>query len=282
MAPDPSKTPNPPVTPPEGSGTTPPNPDYGKLAESISTLSRAVEQGIGAGKPREEAVEEVAQRSGIPAETLEKFFAEADEKGELGKAIVSFASTQTAALRQEMAERDGRRNFETLDRHKDFSEVLAETGGEKRTVFDEYGGKFENWMAKNRYSYAGLASGQKAAEMFRYFLVNETDYLTKRDEAKEKRRTAPPAESAGGGRRTPSSPSLRPGAQPEGGVGPRLVSGMLGGDLGEVEASPEQNALMDAFGFDEERKKSAMASQAKKTRLGTPLDFVTVKNEGGV
>lgn len=258
----------------EPSKDTPAQPDFGKFTDAVTTLASAVKSLESRGASAEAAKAAVADQAGISAEDLEKLINDADAKGELGKGVMQVAQTVAQALRAETLDREGHREVESLGNRKEFAEAFDKDGP---TVFETYSPGFHEWMVKNRYQYAALASPQKATELFKYYLAGCTDYQTKREDVIRKREAEKVTKERSPG--SPTSPSLRPGASPEGGIGPRLVAGAY---TGVAEASPEQDAVMDAFGLSKEQKAHAIKAQGTKTAMGTPLDFVTTHNEGGV
>lgn len=245
----------------------------GAMADAVKTLANAVTALEKQGVSREAARTQVAEQAGLKREDLEKFINDADQAGNIGRGVIQVAETMATNLRAETLDREGRREVDALANTKEFQETFEKDG---KTVFEQYEGDFHKWMQANNYNYGALSSRSKASELFRYFLINQTDYRSKHDDAirKAEKATHPAPNPT-----APTSPSLRPGAAPEGGIGPRLLAGV---QLGEEGLSANQEAVMDAFGLSKDQKAHAAKVRATKTAMGTPIDFVTTKNEGGV
>lgn len=245
------------------------------LATAVGELTREFRESRAAAREPAPA----ADIPGVDFDALGKAIDEADAAGQKGAGIAAALKTVTATVGLSVLDRDGKREIAglALSRAK-----LPGTSATLSEAFEKHGPAFKAWIEASGFRYTQFADPERAEETFRYFIVNKTPFL---DERRTKEREADLAadrarieKDATLRRAVPSSPSLPGGARSEGGALHRLVHGATG----PTEATEAQAEIMTHLGLSPDRQKAAMETHAKKTKLGTPLDFVTVTNEGAV
>lgn len=262
---------NTPDTPGSDNGAAEPNVGSGQEAV-FKKIIDYVDARISAGESKEEVTEDVAAKLGWTPDQLIETINTASKDGDVGRGVLQATATLLTSVQQQSNEREGKREVSSLANDKKLGEA-----------FEEHEKGFRAWLKSKGLSYGTLAEPGLARKNFDYYLKTETDYLVKqqakRDEeirAEERRKIE---EEMNVRRRVPPTPGIGSGAHPEGGGS---LKSFIEATTGSEEASETQISVMSGLGLDEERQKSAMKQHAQKTAFGTPLDFVKVKNEGGV
>lgn len=255
--------------------------DANTIVEAFNALRAQIDDLKASGVSKEEATETVANRVGWNPGDLAKQIDEAEQAGlSRGEATMRAMTTVASTMAASTLDRDGRREVSNLAHSR------ARIPGTKVTIADafvEHGTKFRSWLAANGYGYAQLADPERAEHVFRYYIGNATDFVDVQREkdleaARAETRTKTQEEIAA---RTPKpvAPALPSGGRAEGGVLKRLTTQALNE---AAEPSEGQAEIMAHLGLSEEAQKRAMDNHRKKTALGTPLDFVPVRNAAGI
>jgi len=231
-----------------------------------------VDARISAGEPREEVTEDVAAKLGWTPDQLIETINTASKDGDVGRGVLQATATLITSVQQQSTEREGKREVSSLSNDKKLGEA-----------FEEHEKSFRAWLKSKGVSYSSLAEPGLARKNFDYFLKTETNFMekeqSKRDETIRAEERKKLEEELHVRKRVPAPPTIGGGAHPEGGGS---LKSFLEATAGTEEATETQIAVMSGLGLSEERQKKAMKQHSQKSAFGTPLDFVVVKNEGGV
>ncbi len=242
-----------------------------QILKALEAITSRIEKAEEGGASREEATRAAAQQVGIQPEVLAKMINDATAAGNPGEGIIRATGMLMATVAARNDEREGKREVENLASNKKYAEA-----------FEEHGEAFKKFVIREGLTFNQLADPGAAAKVFDYFLAGNTDWHKKqRDKEIEAARAEARRQVEEELRvRRPSgaTPSLTPGARPEGGALRSLVMEQSGNE----EATPRQTEIMTHLGLDEEKQKKAMKAQATKSAMGVSLDFVTTRNEGAV
>jgi hypothetical protein len=258
-----------PVTP---TPSDPASPANEKLLEALNGVVDRISRLEQGGVSHEEATRATASNIGVQPEILAKMINDASAAGNPGEGVVRATGMLLATVAARNDEREGKREVENLATNKKYTEA-----------FETYGTDFKKFLAREGVSYVQLAEPGAASKVFDYFLAGNTDWSKKqRDKEVEAVRTETRRQVEEELRvRRPTSggtPSMTPGARPEGGALRSLVMTQSGDET----PTERQSEIMSNLGLDEAAQKRAMKVQATKSAMGVSLDFVVTRNEGAV
>jgi hypothetical protein len=217
-------------------------------------------------------VAETASKVGWTPDELQKMIDDSYAAGRPGEGVLKTVGTIVGTMKSDADIREGKREVAGLVNHRELGEA-----------FSEHKPKFDAFLKQQGVSMAALAEPGRAEEVFKYYLTNFTDHHKKKrdlelDKARLDERKKVEEEMSLRTRR-PAADSLPTGARTEGGALRSLVKEAIGAS---EEPSDRQFEIMRNFGFDDDKIKRAMKSHSAKTAMGTPLDFIIIRNEGGV
>lgn len=247
-----------------------PSPD-----DIVNQIASGVITRIAAGEPVHDVIRDTSQATGLDLTKFEETINAGVQAGDAGSGVKEAITPVFRALAIETRAREGKRELDSVRLDPDLG-----------SAFKSHRKGFEAFLARRGTTFEDLgADPGKARRDFDYYLKTETTYVEDQTKAreetirKEEREKIEKEAALRTGK--PATPNLgAPAAKLEGGDAfTRQLSGAI---EGSDEPTEGQSAVMAGLGFDEEKTKRAMESQAKKTRMGTPLDFIQTKNEGAV